>query len=322
MENLKIHFKGVSEENKEFVSEDIEKIRDKWGNKIDGEYEKNEEEIKVINVANILLQEEIKKLGIEPRNPIENDRVHFLNKKIAESLMIDSDGAYSLRKDAVFIVKDNFENGRLGLYTNVLHEIVHYYSIRSFIAIETKNNNSINPYRSGYDVKNLKEDYHTHFRGFNEAVVEKIVQEILQKNNKKLTKEFKINEAERKNKNNSIFYYYGEIEILNTIIEKIAEFSKKNKENVWGQIKKGLFNGEMMYLREVEKVFGPGSLRVLAAMTSEGSIKDIDEDEILNNLNEFFKETSQEKRNSLAKQILSERERLQYEKIIKKNENK
>lgn len=313
MENFKLHFAGVPEDDRDMPINIVKKEKDKWNQKIQGEYEKTKEESKAIDLINNFLQQEIKELNVEPKDSILPNRVHFIDGQIAKSLEIESDGVYSTRKDAVFINKDNFIDGRLNFYKNILHEIIHYYSFNSLIAIDSTKD--IKNYRSGFVSHNPEDtSRHEHLRGFNEAVVEKVLQDILRKNRDFLIKELNITNKEIKSRENAVSYYTKESDLLNIIIDELAKFKNKNPDEIWKDIKKGLFTGNMMFLRDIEKVFGPGSLRVLAVMDSKGSNKNDSEERLFNNLDEFFKTKNQKQRDILAKQILSERERLRYNK--------
>lgn len=313
-ENFKLYLKGVPKEDREIVVNSLDRLRAKYGEKIPNEYEKSSEEIKAIEVINNYIQKEIKTLGLNPRNSIENDRVHFINKDIANALKIKSDGAYSNEKDSVFLVKDNFKKGRLNFYKTLLHEIIHYYSFNAIMA--TQHNHSINNYRSGYTGKNhTDDDLHEHFRGFNEVLVEKILKDILIKNNKELIQEFNISELEINNQSNISLYYQPEIQVVEMMVNRMAEGLKKSPEEIWQKFKKGFFTGEMMHLREVENFFGPGSLRVLSAMSSDGNTKNVDNRDLFAKFEQFFQAENQEQRDKIANQILSERERLKYKEI-------
>jgi len=63
-------------------------------------------------------------------------------------------------------------------------------------------------------------------------------------------------------KENKDIFYNLPLEILEIVLEKIAKNNKEKPEQVWQRFKKGFFTGEMMHLRDVEKTFGKGALRV------------------------------------------------------------
>ena len=56
--------------------------------------------------------------------------------------------------------------------------------------------------------------------------------------------------------------------ILNAIINKIAEHSGRDGGEILQTFEKGLFKGNLLHLKEVDKVFGKGSLRLLSFLSS------------------------------------------------------
>ena len=79
MNDFELHFNKVPEENKKNVLDVVNKDLNSEIEKFEGEYEKNEEEIKAINVINDLLKKEILSLGLEPKKAITEDRIHFID---------------------------------------------------------------------------------------------------------------------------------------------------------------------------------------------------------------------------------------------------
>lgn len=319
MENLKIHFNKVPEGEKEIAEGIVRRSKSKGVERIPGEYEKSGEELKAIRVINDLIQKKLREIEINPKDALVPNRVHLINQEIADSLDMKSIGDYDSEEESIHINKDRLKKRRIGMYKAILHETLHYYSFDSVIAVGPQTD--INPHRSGYRVKNLESGNtsHQHLHGFNEAVVEKMTQEILRENEEYLRKEFNPSEGELK-KEHRYGAFDDEIEILDLVISKMALSLKEEPKEIWQKFKKGLFSGEMMHLRDIEKIFGPGSLRVLSAMSSKGSTKDMPEGKMFDTLEKFFNSEDQKERNTLAKQILSERERLQYEKTVKNDE--
>jgi DNA-directed RNA polymerase specialized sigma subunit len=103
-------------------------------------------------------------------------------------------------------------------------------------------------------------------------------------------------------------------------ISAIKEAIKIKEREFWEEIKKGQFTGNMMFLREIEKSVGPGSLRILASVDKENYKEYIDY---------FLLPTSEEElQKKLAAEILKklpEREQEAYwnhvEKMTKKDES-
>ena len=94
-------------------------------------------------------------------------------------------------------------------------------------------------------------------------------------------------------------------------MEKIAEKNSESKEAVWMRFKKGEFTGEMMHLREVERTFGKGALRVLAALGS--GTRNMKRSKLIEQTESYFKTDDVAAQEKIAKEILIERERLRYD---------
>lgn len=195
---------------------------------------------------------------------------------------------------------------RLQAYKSLLHEVVHQISYRSVYANpETRETYVI---RSGYNNNQATEEHHEHFRGMNEAVVDSIVKEVLQKHAAELVKDFNITDKEQKE---SVNYYDDYMDVLNIVMEKIAGKNNEGKTAVWTRFKKGEFSGEMMHLREVERTFGNGALRVLAALGS--GTRNMRFSKLVEQMKSYFRTDDTAAQEKIAKEILIERERLRYD---------
>lgn len=306
----KIIGKGLTPEKRKEASVYLEVAKTEAMEPIEGEYIKTKEELKVIKYINKYLNEEFKELGIKEKVGIKPEQIHLLPTDTYNRLHTIS-SKEKLRaffygpNQAVYIDKHDAKT-RLDLYKTIFHEAVHAVSFSKF-GIKKEKERPFQ-YRSGYDTMVEGSKEHEHFCGLNEMVVDKVVPEILAKHKKELTKELKITSEEEKQ---GIHYYPSYI--LDTIIEKIAEKKGEDKEATWKRFKKGLFTGEMMHLREVERTFGKGSLRMLAALES-GTKKDLEEGEDYRKILEYFKTDDEKEREKIADEILIEREKKEYKK--------
>jgi hypothetical protein len=86
-----------------------------------------------------------------------------------------------------------------------------------------------------------------------------------------------------------------EIEIVEIIIQKVAEKKGEDRELVWQRFKRGLFSGEMMHLRDIEETFGKGSLRILASLESE--------DVPVAMVKKYFESENETEKNAIAREI-------------------
>ena len=91
---------------------------------------------------------------------------------------------------------------------------------------------------------------------------------------------------------------------MKEIIFRISEKQGEEYQTVWKRFERGYFTGEMMHMRDVERTFGKGSLRILAAAYPESENRDDIDEKIF----EYFDAKTEEEKDELAKEILNERE--------------
>ncbi|MFA6392499.1 MAG: hypothetical protein WCW54_00215 [Candidatus Paceibacterota bacterium] len=252
-----------------------------------------------------LIEEELKLMGVDVTTfDINSYQFKFLNKSTgkgtyySETRLIEIENNYKVKLENILknptkiipslgyfvqklltkITQLNKNSKTESNYSTIIHEAIHGKSFHKYeLDINKDNSESYkineNTYRNGYLLtKNGQEDY---FRGLNEGVVDKTTMDILMK-------EYK-DEPDILNKIRKILYYmeseyFIEMLTIDSIINKIAKSKNKSTEEIWTQFKKGQFTGDMMHLRDIEDVYTPGSLRILATMnprTRMASIKNL-----------------------------------------------
>jgi len=300
--------KGFTPEDKKAVSAGIEKFKSEGLEHAEGEIEKSPEVLLVVEKISEYLNEEFQLLGIKTPASISADRIHIVDEEWLKKRFpgVGANGIYDPLTDSIFIKNSD---QRLQSYKSMFHEAVHYASFKSYHADWKAR--VINPRRCGYTAYNPREAGHEHFRGLNEAVVDKTVRMILRKHQAELIRELRIGENEGRQR---VSYCNEYMDVLDVIVDKIAGKKKEDRDAVWRRFQKGEFTGEMMHLRDVEEVFGKGSLRVLAALDS-GIKSSVPEETAEQNILKYFQTDDVKLRDKIAKEILMERERLQYEKI-------
>lgn len=296
-------------EKKKFEKELLE-IKKESQEKIEGEYEKSEEELKFIGLVNKYIAQEFKELGIGKFPGLKPDQFHIISRSSYEKLDFhkDSIGYMNPMQSVAYANKDAVEH-RLELYKNILHEAVHLSSIEKNQAIEKDDGIYINNYRLGYTVSsNIEDDFgesHEHFRGLNEGITDMMVEDILKKHADELIMELKVKPGEEKKPIN----WYGQYKaLMKEIIYRIAEEKGEKYEDVWSRFKRGCFTGEMMHFRDIERTFGKGSLRILASAFRLDVNDDGERHEIDEKIFEYFDAVDEDERNKLAGEILNERE--------------
>jgi len=253
--------------------ENMEKQFDKKqikSEKIPQELEKDAKTIKFINSLNNFIEKEFNELEIEQKpKEIKSEQVHLLPEKIYKTeFPNESRAVYLPLKENIFVNPKAFNN-MSEFYASIIHEFLHFESF-----FEDKN--AI--LRSGYRSLKKEDDK---FRGLNEMIINKFAKEILEKNKKDL-KKININLETKK----LLSEKYSPL-ILNKIIEKVAQKKNQKQEKVWKRFKKSLFTGEMMHLRDVERVFGKNSLRLLSKFYSKNKEEGERQEEYFDILNYF-----------------------------------
>ncbi len=301
--------KGATFEKKKDANRYLEDERKETIKPIEGEYKKTVEELKTIEYINKYLNKELKELEIKEKVEIRPEQIHLLPKDIYNR----STGISSKEKlrafyygfgQVIYIDKDYYKS-RLSLYKAIFHESIHAASFLKFHLKKEEKNPTL--YRSGYNAIAQYSTDQEHFCGLNEMIVDQIANNTLTKYKKKFKKSLKITPKEKRQKVGYYPFY-----ILDTILSKVAKKNKENKKDVWNRFKKGLFTGEMMQLREVEKTFGKGSLRMLAALES-GTKKEFD-DNGYEKILKYFETNNKKKKQKIADQVLTKREKAKYNK--------
>lgn len=308
---INIHPESLSKEDREGAINHLLNRRNEAESKQAGELEKTPEELQVIEKINEYYRHELEDLNLE-FNAINPGRFHVyttdaFHKKFPKvgnrvaAFHSDLSGAIYLNKSKTF--------GRLGLYKTMFHEAGHEFSYHKYNV--DVNDRKIAEDRSGYSVRNLKEINHEHLRGLNEAILDKIVQDILNKNMEDFSKTINIQELE----DPRAHYYDAFIEVVETVINKIAQDKKENPDEVWQRFKKGFFDGSMMHLRDIEKVYGKGALRIFAFLGEFKEGPDISEEEEEKETEKvlaYFQTEQPKERERLVSEILNEREKFRY----------
>jgi hypothetical protein len=266
----------------------------------EGEIEKTEEEARFIEFVGKILQKEIDELGIDKKIEISPEQIHFFHER-AYFETTDSKGGdiagFKPINQEICVNKDRPET-RLSLYKAVFHEMIHAASFLGF----HKEGGEERPGTSkvgyvgmvGAEGQKLRT-----FNALNEMVTDRLLMELLTKNKEDFYKEFNISKEE---KNETIHGY--PIEILNTIMKKIAGEKNEDRESVWQRFKRGLFTGGMMHLREVERVFGEKSLRLLNTVDFVGR-----EEEFAESILKIFQIENDKKREKKIDKFLKKEEK-------------
>lgn len=296
MEKLTIFGKNISPREKEGARDYIAWERKRAKNPIDGEYEKIEEDYEIIKLLNVYIQEELEELDLENKKDITPEQIHLFpaisyEQKFAKA---GTSAFYNPIDDTIQLNADVADTqGKLQFYRDLLHEMIHMASIGKFYLDEE----TVKVYRSGYRSQNPTQE-HEHFKGLNEALVEKTVIDIFNKHRKDLSERLDVTENEKQKEASYFCYYHSYIDILETIVTEISQTKGKEKEAVWKKLKRGLFTGEMMHLREIEKIWGKNSLKILDILETAKMYEN--PEETIAKIKRYFETDNKEEREKIA----------------------
>jgi len=296
-EKIKIIGKDLSEEEKKSVLKWIKEERVNFEKTIEGECEKTELETKIINLVNKYLKQELADMGLEYQE-IKSNQLHILSLESFEKNFpkTRSNAFYHSANDQIYIRRGTQANP-LEYFKQILHESIHLLSFQKFLV--DKKSNEVGTYRVGYTNTDQRRGSDM-FRGLNEAVVDRMAMDITFKNNEEILSILDVD----KKKQTVTTWYPRQLEVLDIVLKKIAIINKEDVAEIWKKFKFGELHGDMMYLRNIEKVLGRGGLRVIAMVPVGWSLEEISlTEEIIDYLNTDDKET----REKMAQKILDKR---------------
>jgi len=280
--NFKIVGKGNTLEDENIVNSSLNEKKEIRKKPFTRELEKNEQEKLIIDGIDNILSREFSSLGLDSID-FSQESVHIVSIDEDKYIGTGEGAAYfpgtqqviMRRNEVGFIdsvknsVLNRFKKENIKIKNNysflraLLHEAIHAAGHHKFNYDKEKGLDDVDFYRIGYNIRNDKGE--TSFVGFNEAVVDKMTLELLEKNNEYIGEELMISEQD-KHDADLVTGYPWNVNLLNLIIEKISDRDDDENNNPWEKIKKGHFTGNMMFLRSIEERFGEGSLRLLSVM--------------------------------------------------------
>lgn len=270
------------------------------------EYDKSEQDIRLIDFANRATNELMQKAGVSPYNiPVEN--YHIVPSELYQKATKNGSGiaVASHMKQGILLNAEYLRNKSVCLGATMIHETLHLKSHFSLEVEEEGEKIKKTPYRTGVTVQALQKygfhgSYHDHFSGLHEAIVAETEKRLLPKmlDEKELVKQKEWLESEDalKLKNEiaakeeipvgDIFwvgkkgakdwgrtYYLGQRNVLHYVCSEIQkQFADKYKsaDEVYEEFLGTHFTGRLLPIaRLVEKTFGEGSFRLLGNMETD-----------------------------------------------------
>ncbi|HTE48840.1 MAG TPA: hypothetical protein VK675_02970 [Candidatus Paceibacterota bacterium] len=292
------HYDG---DEKKDLRETLRRWSDEALKPIEGEVEKKQEEAKIIETINFLIKKELQSLGIEDYEPIPLEKVHLLPSKIFKEKFPEFDGqAFFLStSDVVYMNKDQAES-KARIFSRLLHELIHRASTNKFYADKDKKDGGIYDARLGYHIRSpwKKLERENRLLGFNELMTDYTVYKILLKNQQGLENDFGITKEDIQG---SIYTYMHYGPILESIINKIAEDKGISTQEVFIDLERGLFQPSILVLKDVERSFEAGALKILSYL--ETLVKSEDNEHLEEMIKKFFTETDKNRRQRLKSEI-------------------
>jgi rubrerythrin len=247
----------ISPEERQQVSELLNKER-KW-QPMEGEHEKSTEEQKIIDAGRDFLKSLSQKLGIEiPILP--HQAIHVLSREKFQELFPEAEAPafYDPMDQAIYLDRDFEKENKPHALSHLIHEMIHASSFHKYYA--DAEHKIVTEYRIGYWIKIPSKENQEYFYDLNEAITADLTFEFynwLTKNRPDLQKELSLEKE-------SHAFFSDKIAELDDIIKMIAKNNNEPQENIRRRFIKGLFTGEMTHLRDIERIFGKGSLRRIA----------------------------------------------------------
>ncbi len=310
MSEIRFFGKNLDHREESLAKLSLDQIRLERKKAVPSEIEKTETENHFVELINRYINEELEQFELPPLTKISPEQYHFVEandflemsaneyrEPNIETVRASTD--QMLKSINVNRTHPVFRISSSALFTAMLHEGIHMMSHEKYWL--DKKNKKMSNYRVGYGVtKHSGGGIGTpRLVGLDEAVAEKISQEITEKHKNELMSLFHISSQEAWEKQLDIAYDL-EVRLLEFLLLRISIKNDEPVESVWSRFKKAEFTGELMHLRDVDKAFGKGSLKVLAKMGSQ----DDPEDEVIVKIVDYFVCKDPTKKNKIAQEIL------------------
>lgn len=309
----KMDEKDKDDLRKEVIDELDKEAKEIMEKAIELELPKDEEDLGIIENVNNWLADYLK----------GSDAEEFIQKVSEDKFIVLSDGDFN--KIGADLFNDDWSQGYGKMIPGVdiifvrklsetekfkkilalLHELIHFNS-KYKLRVGGQIKDSVDypgGSRSGYSIKSIKEEggefkSYRYFDGFNEAIVQTMALDMLRRHAKELEAEFGINEEDQKK---FLDGYAGYEYVFMVMLKKLSGELGISPKDYWQKIKTGLFTGNLMFLRDIERVFGKGSLRVLAFMGSSSA--HAQDEDLIRLFGNFFLADNPDERNEIAEKI-------------------
>ncbi len=231
------------------------------------EVEKTEEDRKVILQLSNFITEEIRELGIEEKGFSE----YNLSDLIQRIHLLESENKY--QADLFLENTRNIEvyltGNKLHDYASLLHEMLHLFS-SSKVYIHPEKSPKV---KVGYSIGEKMES-------FNEAVTEKLANELLLKHKKEISNLLHVQQREVESYVKKNRAYDRLRDALSLIIARASKEIGLDIDLLWEKVKRAYFTGNFFFLREFQRFYGEEFLWFLIRLDELIEKGELDEEEI------------------------------------------
>lgn len=251
--------------------QEIEEMQKKGAERVEGEQDKSEQEIQSIRLVNGYVRDIFEYLDLE-HEALPDERVHFLGREAYLKLFREAQGedGFGLSDPhlrALYINTDpDVDSDRLRTivaFSTLLHESVHFQSKAKYL-LDAEEGVFVS-YRSGYRMNTFEG---SSFVGLNEAVVTHIERSLLYTHREEIARHLGIDPKDIEDA--PYLSYETNLDLLHALARALSASRGEEAEDTLRHIASQAFTGNLMHLREVERIYGAGSLRLLARYGSEG----------------------------------------------------
>lgn len=292
--------RSYQEDEKKSLTESLKKWSEESSKLIEGELEKTEEELRMIETINSVIKSELESLGIETYEPISPEKIHVLPGDIFSEKFPDFKGkAFFLSTiDVVYVNKDRADT-KARVFSGLVHELIHRASTTKFYA---DSDGGVHDARVGYRIRSPWKgaERENRLRGFNELMADYTVYKILLKNQTLLQESVGMTKEDVQG---SIYTYMHYGPILESIVKKVSADKDKTPREVFDDLERGQFENNILVLKDIEYSFGQGSLEILSLL--ETLKKKEDNDKLEEMIKEFFAEEDESGRQHMRSKILA-----------------
>jgi hypothetical protein len=266
------------------------------------EKEKESDRRQLIAVASRIMTEHFRRLEIPLRKTFPRECFCFLSEEEFDMRFPDMKGAAGRHGEGegIFLVERGTMAEKL---LTLLHEMTHEVAIRQS---EVNPHGDIMVSHNGYKMrKRVANDLQgrelrSYFDALNEAVVEMSAIHLVTSFQEEIeqagvSREEIEHALERR-------HYRDAVMVVQAIILGMVGDDDRAQRTRWGEIERGQYTGEMKWVREIDRVFGAGSLRVLDALIATPT-SDADREKNALILR-YFQSKSAEDRSALRSEIL------------------